>query len=206
MHVIEFSTPEETRRCLGRIIVGAPHPADEPFDVDIVFTLQRGATTEEHGKHVTRATEALIVDTPFPFQGEVNPTRWSAGVNITWRGRLLTHTYRSQALFPTIHAWQACVYHPEDQPLALQQGEDILDLDWRACLPRTARTQVRQAPDGLINLAQPYSVILSAEHSQGQRAGIPLAGYLATTITSPSDREVVLLFRGSGSAAVGSTA
>jgi len=194
VRVIEFVTPEESSRQLGRVIVGAPAAAGEPYDLDATFRLFRGGKLERHTTRAKGATDSLILDTPFAFQGRVQAMRWEAEVRITWRGETLTHTHRSQPLFPTITAWRALVYDREWEPIAPEQVMDAAghvdgSMDWRTCV---------QSPQGLKNVNEPHAVLFFEEYRRELEAGRPLAGYLATTVVSPDERDAVILFRSAG--------
>ena len=194
---VEFTTPEEASRQLGRVIVGAPAPGGEPYDLDATFTLFREGRPERHVVQIKGATESRILDTPFAFDGQVRTARWEAEVEITWRGETLTYTHQSKPLFPTIYAWRALVYNREEEPIPLEQvmdgaGRVNPDLGWRA--------YVQTAADSM-NVNQPHAVLFYRECRQELQTGVPLAGYLATTIVSPDEREAVVRFRAAGPAA-----
>jgi hypothetical protein len=191
---VEFTAPEESSQHLGRVIVAAPALAREPCDVAVTFTLFRAGEREQHTVEVEGATESLILDAPFAFDGQVRPARWEADARITWRGQTLTYTHRSRPLFPTITAWRALVYDREQEPIALEQVMDSLGriddaLGWKAYV---------QTAQGLRNVNQPHAIRFSKEYGPEMRAGKPLAGYLASTIVSPSERDVVLEFQSAG--------
>ena len=100
---IEFVTPEEASQQLGRVIVGAPARADEPYDLEMTFTLFRGNKPERHVIQLEGATESQIIDTPFAFDGQVPTMLWRAEVKVTWKGETLTYTHQSKPLFSTIY-------------------------------------------------------------------------------------------------------
>ncbi|MBU0704778.1 MAG: hypothetical protein KKC18_13030, partial [Chloroflexi bacterium] len=191
---VGFTTPEEASRQLGRVIVGAPAPGGEPYDLDATFTLFREGRPERRAVQIKGATESHILDTPFAFDGQVRAARWEAEVEIAWRGERLTYTYRSKPLFPTIYAWRALVYNREEEPIPLEQvmdgaGRVNPELGWRA--------YVQTAADSM-NVNQPHAVLFYRECRQELQTGVPLAGYLATTIVSPDEREAVVRFRAAG--------
>ena len=193
---IEFATPEEAARQLGRVIVGGPGRADQPYDLHVDFTLFRGSRPEHHAVDLTGLTASRIVDTPFAFDGTVCATRWEARVDIAWRGQTLSWTYQSKPLFPTIYAWRSLVYNREKAPLPLdqvidEQGNVNAALGWQPHV---------QAVAGLRNLHQPHAILFFRQYGPELRAGAPLAGYAATTIVSPGAREAVFLFRAGGPA------
>jgi len=191
---VEFTTPEEVSQQLGRVIVGAPAPGGEPYDLDATFTLFREGRPERRVVQIKGAAESHILDTPFAFDGQVRAAHWEAEVEITWRGETLTYTYQSQPLFPTIYAWRVLVYNWEEEPITLDQvmdgaGRVNSELDWKA---------YNQTTDGLRNVNQLHALFLYREYRQELRDGVSLAGYLVTTIVSPDEREAVVRFQAAG--------
>ena len=191
---VEFTAPEESSRHLGRVIVAVPTLADGPCDVAVTFTLFRAGEREQHTLEFEGATESLILDAPFAFDGQVRPARWEVDVRITWRGRTLTYTHRSRPLFPTITAWRALVYDREQEPIALDRVMDATGrvddaLGWRAYV---------QTAEGLRNVNQPHAIRFSREYGRRLQDGEPLAAYLVTTIVSPGERDVLLRFQSAG--------
>jgi alpha-glucosidase len=192
---VEFTAPEEAAQQLGRAIAGEPADPSEPFDLSLTWTIEQDGRIERHTAQATGATESLILDAPFAFDGRVKTARWHAEAQITWKGETLTYTHQSNHLFPTIYAWNALIYNEDENPIALEQvvdgpsaGGDALA--WKPYL---------QTQDGLINVNQPHGIIFTGEYGEALKAGVPLAGYLATTVVSPDERDVVLQFRTAGS-------
>jgi len=196
VRVIEFVTPEEASQQLGRVIVGGPARADEPYDLEVTFTRSRGSKPERHTLHVEGATESQILDTPFAFDGQIQTARWEVEVRVTWKGQTLTYTHRSKPLFPTVHTWRALIYNQDKKPIALNrvmdsQGRPRSALRWKA---------YAQSVEDLHSLDQPHFIIFSwlEEYQEQLRAGESLAGYLSTTVVSPDEREVIVEFRSGG--------
>ena len=198
--VIEFVTPEEASQQLGRVIVGAPTRASDPYDLDVTFTLFRGGKAEQHAVQVRGATASQVLDTPFAFDGQVGTARWAAEVRIAWRGETLTCTHHSQPLFPTVYTWRVFVYNQDEAPVALDQvtgAEEQVNgaLDWQTYAQRV---------EGLRNLNQPHVIHFSRLEAYRERlkAGQSLAGYLTVAAFSPDEREAALAFRAVGQAEV----
>jgi len=192
--IIEFVTPEEAARQLGRVIVGAPARADEPYDLEAMFTLFWRGESERHTVQIKDTIESHILDTPFAFDGQVRTMRWEAKVKIVWKGETLTYAHQSNPLFPTIYAWRAVVYDQKEHPLALEQVMDDMgnvndELDWKAYV---------QTLEGLRNVNQPHGVLFFGAYREELAAGKPLAGYVTTTVISPDEREAVIRFRTAG--------
>ncbi len=193
---IEFRTPEEASQRLGRVIVGAPVPADEPYDLEVSFALFRGDGPERHTIQVKGTTASHILDAPFAFDGHVQTMRWEAEVRITWRGETLIYTHRSKPLFPTVHIWRAIVYNQDEGPIALEQVMDDAGrvddgLNWEAYV---------QTSKGLKNVNELHVVPLWREYRRELRAREPLGAYIATTVVSPDEREAILRFGSTRSA------
>lgn len=189
---IDLVTPEEASRQLGRVIVGAPARADEPYDLKATFTLFREGQTEQHVVQFKDTTASHIVDTPFAFGGHVQAAYWHVVVEITWRGRALTYTHHGQALFPAIYVWRLLVYNQDEDPITLDQvmddeGNVSAALDWE--------THAQGAEGWRGNLSYPHVAPLSRGYGQEISAGEPLAGYLSTTVVSPDERDAVLVLR-----------
>ncbi len=187
---VEFLTPEEASQQLGRVIIGSPAASKQPYDAEITFSLLCGADTQNYGISIEQTADSHIVDTPFRHDGRLRSTRWEAEVRLSWHGETFTHTYRSSSLFPTIYAWRVLVYNQDEQSFLLDEildGERDLNraLDWRFYC------QDDGPPPA--NLTHGHTVDLAGEYAGRLAAGEPLAAYLATTISSPDEREVVFL-------------
>jgi len=187
---VEFLTPEEASQQLGRVIIGSPAGPNQRYAAEMIFCQFRGSDTQTYRIPIERATDSQIMNTPFRHDGELRSSRWEAEVRLSWRGETLTYTYESSSLFPTIHAWRVYVYNHDEQSLLLDEvldGEGNLNsaIDWR----------FYRQEDGppLANLTDCHIVRLAGEHAGQLEAGEPLAGYLATTISSPDDRDAIFL-------------
>jgi hypothetical protein len=192
--VIEFVTPEESAQTLGRVIVGGPAHADEPYDVEVMLTHDTGGEVEEHVVHLPGAVGSQIIDLPIAFDGRVRPMRWEAVVTMRWRGETLRVRHRSQPLFPSIHTWRALVYDQKESKIPLAEVMDV-----EGNLNETlAWTIYSQTSEGLRNVVQAHTLHLSTEYEEILKTGASLAGYLVTTINSPDERDVILAFRSAG--------
>jgi len=194
VQVLEFTTPEEAGQQLGRVIVGAPASAEQPFDLQLTWTLYGTGGTEQKTVRVQGATEPLIFDAPFAFDGTVRMARWEADITLTWRGETLRLSHRSRPLFPSIYAWQVLVYDEGVERLALDQvvygdGEINQRLPWKAYVQTTR---------GLKNVNEPHGVYLSREYGGALAGGASLAAYLSVVVNSPDEREAVVRFRAAG--------
>jgi alpha-glucosidase len=191
VRVVEFTTPEEARRHLGRLIVGAPAWRHEPFDLEVTWTVFRSVGTEKHTLQIETETESQILDAPFAFDGEVQTMFWTVEASLRWRGATLTHAYQSNLLFPSIHTWHTIVYDQAEHPLPLEQVMDTQgnlngNLSWRT---------LTQARETIGNVNEPHSIHFSEEHKDALLAGASLAAYMSTTIISRESRDAVLHFR-----------
>jgi hypothetical protein len=90
------------------------------------------------------------------------------------------------------------VYDTEDRPLTLEQ---VMNPDGTANEALEWRPHVQSA-SGLRNVREPHIVFFSREYRERLQAGKRLAGYLATTVVSPDEREVVLRFGSLGPAEI----
>lgn len=194
VRVVEYTTPEEASQRMGRVIVGAPVPGSEPYDIEAVFTLFRGPGPEQHRVHIKRTSQSHILDVPFAVDGQARTMRWEAEVQVTWRGETLRHSHQSTLSFPAIYAWRVLVYNRDDSPLVLEEVMDKTgvvdqDLDWRAYVQTVERAR---------NTLEPHALLFFREYRQALQDEEPLAAYATTTVTSPDEREVVLQFRSGG--------
>jgi hypothetical protein len=188
---IEFSTPEEVSRQMGRAIVGAPLRRGDPYNLEATFVVRRGGWTEWYEAVNVKGSHApQILDNTFAFDGRVQTVCWEAEFRVTWQGQTMVHRHRSSPLFPAIYAWRFVVYDREESPICLEQvigaeGEINEALAWQDC---------SQSLEGLPNLATPHEVVFSRMETYAARlhAGEPLAGYLATTVICPVEREAVI--------------
>lgn len=188
-HFVEFLTPEEASRQLGRVIVGVPADAHDDFAVRTTFSLSRGGSNETHVVNTAGGADSGILDTPFCHDGRVRPAQWAAEVELIWRGETLTHYYQSTPLFPAIYAWRVLVYNFDEADLTLEHvldGAEKLDatLDWRYFGQEDASS--------LASLTEAHTIRLAEDHAEQLAAGEPLAAHVATTIASPDERDVVL--------------
>lgn len=195
VRLIEFTIPEEASQRLGRAIVSAPLER-EPYDLEATFTVHRGDQVERCEPIVIRQSrKAHILDVPFAFDGRARPVHWEADLCITWRGQTMVYNHRSRPLLTTILTWRFLAYDRDDAPIGPDQvtgpdGDVNEALGWRDC---------SQNPQSLPNLATPHLLIFSwmEPYAERLRAGESLAGYLATTVVSPSEREAIIEFHGS---------
>jgi hypothetical protein len=191
--VIEFTTPEEAACQLGRVIVGAPADGSA-YDLRITFTLEGPHGEQTFTVVKKKCREAQVVNTPFAFDGRPQTLRWSADVNLSWRGGLWTETFRSAALFPTIHAWRV-LYDRPGQPA--HAAAEVVDAAGR--LNESLAWDVRtQDPLDGPNLRRPFVVRCGLDCIEQLRAGEPAGAWLAATVVCPDEREVALLMTGKG--------
>ncbi len=187
---IELVTPEEAAQQLGRVIVGG---SDSPYDLVVTWTLFQGGGPQTQTWQAQGVTGSQVINAPWAFDGTVQAMHWEARVELRWQGQTLVYTHQSKPAFPTIYAWQGIVYNQQENPLSPDQVVDAQghlnpSLDWQPFV---------QTAERLRNINQPHAVILR-EYGERLRAAEPLAGYFATTILCPEDRQAVLGFRASG--------
>jgi hypothetical protein len=186
---VEFLTLEEASRQLGRVVVGSPVDLQEDLVVRVVFTLCRGGATEQHTVEMEGPAYSGVLETPFRYDGCVRSSQWAAEVELSWRGETLVYSYQSTPLFPTIYAWRVLVHDAVNGDLTLER---VLDSD--ANLDPTLGWKASGQGDApsLANLTEAHAIHLAEDLAEQLAAGEPLAAYVATTITSPDERDVVL--------------
>lgn len=192
--VMEYVTPEDASQQLGRVIVGLNREGDT-YDLEVEFVLNRaGLQPVRHLQRFSGLTGSKIVDAPFAFDGTPHRMNWEARVKISWRGRTLTHHFRSSLLFPSIFNWSLLSYNPQDERIGVERlltrdGRLDPSLPWKECKPAAA---------SLVHLADPFGVVFSRELAGQLQRGIPSAAYLALGLESSQDREAHLVFQGDG--------
>jgi hypothetical protein len=194
---VEFSTPEEATQQLGQVIVGSPADGTS-YDLEASFWVQRGESSKEYAVEIADTCEAQILDTPFAAGKVAQTTQWGAKLVLRWQGKTLRYTHASQPLFPAITAWKALVYDRETSPINLDQ---VMDRDGKAWLTPNW-VQYRQEISELRNLRQPHAVLFFHEHWEALNQERALAGYMATVVESPDEREVTLRFGSPGPATI----
>jgi hypothetical protein len=192
--IIEFTTPEEASKALGRVIVGGPVADDGAYDLEVTVTLYKEGRAEEHVIQAQGMTGSQIVDLPVAFDRTVRPMRWEAAVALTWRGEMLTVRHRSQPMFPSIYTWRTLIYDQDEELIPL---EKVIDSEGKINGTLAWKTRA-QASEGLTSLTQPHALFFYREYEPEVRAGVRLAGYLTTTVVSPDDRDVTLVLRSQG--------
>jgi hypothetical protein len=213
---IDFITPEEAANQLGRLIVGGPagkgSPRSSPsqfggsegekYDLEVSFTFY-GFTFKDFTKNHYKAGEPVksilhlegisgdrILDTPFAFDGQVSSMRWQAEARLAWRGHTLSFEHVSPLLIPGIPTYRGLVYNPTRLEISPKEALHPASLEgWKFFI-----YDVRRLP----NLKHPYAVMLFEEYRAQLEANEPLMAYLVTTITSPVERDVTLLFQAAG--------
>ncbi len=194
VHFFEYVTPEEAGQQLGRVVVSAPSQGERSYDLEATFTRFQEGKREQHTVQIAGAKESHILDVPWAFDGQVRAGRWEADLRITWRGETLVYSHQSKPFFPTIHTWRSLVYDEHKGPVLLKQVMDEAGwvkegLDWQ---PRV------QNLEQLRNINQPHAVLFFKEYRQELQAGLPLAAFLATTVISPDERDVIVWYKSSG--------
>jgi hypothetical protein len=174
---------------MGRVVVGAPSDADDEYAVRALFSLSRGGVTERHAIQMVGTRGSQILETPFRYDGQVQPSRWTAEVQLSWRGETLSYNYQSTPLFPTIYAWRVLVHNEARGGLPL-----VRVLDGEECSNDAVawRHHVQEGASSMANLTEPHAVRLAGDHAGQLAEGEPLAAYVATSITSHDERDVIL--------------
>jgi hypothetical protein len=197
LRFIEFTTPEEAAQQLGRVIVGAPGDGT-PYDLKVIWTLYGASGVEQHQVEMLGTRESHILDAPWAVGEKAQSVYWRTDVSLTWQGETVQHSHTSAPLFPAIPAWHAVVYNTDESSISIEQVVDETGvrrptLDWRP---------YEQQIQGMPALTRPHAILFSREYRQELQAGKRLAGYLAVTVHSPDEREVILKFGSPGPARI----
>jgi alpha-glucosidase len=189
VHVLEHARPEEASLQLGTVVVGGPAPDQPPYDVEVVFTLDRRGREERRVVREQALAGSRLIDVPFAFDGRIEAMVWQAEVRITWRGCTMTTTHRSRPILPSVPVWHALIYNQEKpvMPKEVVGPEGRISDDW------SWETHVLSAED-LRNLNQPHVLLLSHLYRDRLSAGERLGAVLRTTVVSPHERDAVIVF------------
>jgi alpha-glucosidase len=186
--VLEYVTPEEAARRLGRVVLSAPADGN-PYDAEVVFTLYRDGEVSRHAVRVADSTVDRILDTPFAFEGEINAARWEVEVELHWLGETMRTHHASEPLFPAVPVWTGLVYDEGERDLG---WDDVLvggalnrELEWES---------YAQSCDEIVNVNEPHVIHFWHEHRKALDEEQPLAAYLAVKVVSDEAREAVLRF------------
>jgi len=159
----------------------------------VEFTLYQAGGPVKSVVHHTGLTGSRILDTPFAFTGKLNPMHWEAEVKIIYRGASLTFRHVSAPLVLGIPAFRTLIYNPAQ--VAISMGEALQPVtapargDWKTYL---------YDPRRFPNLRYPFYVPLWEDARPRLEAKEPLAAYLVTTVTSPVEQDVTLLYLAAG--------
>ena len=180
---------------------GLAATAEDTYDLSVTFSLWEAGGKTAHTIEIKETSEAQIVDAPFAFNGQVKRRRWEAEVEVTWRGETLSFAHRSKPLFPTIYAWHAVVYDPKETTISLdrvltREGNSAARSQDLAWVPFV------QTAEGLHNVNQLHGALFWRTHGEQLRAGKKLAGFVATTVVCPDERDAVLVFQAGGTAII----
>jgi hypothetical protein len=189
---VPFTTVEEASQQLGRVIVGAPADGSS-YDVEVRFTLHRGATPRVETVRYMQTTAAKVVDAPFAYDGNMCAQRCEAEVTLTWRGVSWKEYFSGPLLFPTITNWHVIAFPAEEapEPTAMFAVDGVVsqDLDWHIHQQDVARIPA---------LDEPHSIHFIRDYEKQLWSQQPLVGYIAAKVISSQEREVVLEFRSGG--------
>ena len=193
---IDFVTPEEASRALGRVIVGAPVAVDGPYNVRVVFTLRGPDIEEQTIVSRTDMTDSLILDVPFSFEGDPRPVWWEAAVEVEWRGDVLSFSHASHPLFPTAYAWR-CTVHAEGEESGAGQG-----VASDGSLGPPSRVFVHHVGTLDQSLVEPFVIDLKRVYQNRLTKGETLVAWLETTVTAPAALKAIIRFVGHGETTV----
>jgi alpha-glucosidase len=181
---VEYVTPEESSRTLGRVIVGAPADGLGQYCVEARFALQGPDGHETRTLRRDDAAGPLILDVPFAYDGVVRPLQWEVEVSIRWRGHVLTFEHASQPHFPSVYAWRCSVWQPTED------GEFV------RCAPDRTFEQDGASLDQ--SVLEPYVVDLRRSFADLLPEHTTLHAWLETRVRSPLDQDAVIRFIGQG--------
>jgi len=187
IHVVDYDLFQDTRNHLGALVI-VPTADDEPYDVDIEWTLHRRGIIISAPMTLRNRTGRQIVYCPFADDGSSTSFRWSVSATAT-HGEI---QYQSRDAYPSLNHWQSIVYNRDEQPLSidkvcLQNGKINPDLPWQ------------QVPTpSLLNLYQPFGMVFLEQERQRIQAGEPLEACVSTTLSVMVEQDGMLYVQSVG--------
>jgi hypothetical protein len=184
---VDYDTLEDARNQVGTVII-APTGKHDSFDAEIEWKVEQGAKTLVESTVLKGCNSRQILHAPFADDGGFSSFRWGASVRLHYEDQSLNYQYQGQDAYPSINRWQMIMLDPVEETNVLKNalvGNGNLDatLPWQIVTP---------TPDKMLNLRQPFGVVLLQDERYRISNGEALEACLRSTIVSPSSQEVML--------------
>jgi hypothetical protein len=172
---------------LGTVII-APKGNRDVFDAEIEWKLWQGTETTVTSTVLKGCSSRQIVHAPFADDGSFTSLRWGASVKLNFQGQFLSYTYQSQAAYPSINRWQLLMIDPAEEARVVKNAI----LSNKELEPGLPWCSITPMPDKMLNLRQPFGVVLMENERHRISNGEALEACLRSTIVSPSSQEALL--------------
>jgi alpha-glucosidase (family GH31 glycosyl hydrolase) len=185
VHVVDYDLFDDAKHQLGTVVI-APAADNTPFDAEITWQLQKGSTTSVRTAQLKNVSERQILHCPFADDSSLSSFRWSVSVKSAGQSQTLDYHYQSREAYPSITRWQTLVYNRDMQdlkPAIVANNPTDPALHW---------LDVAQPIPEMLNIQQPFGVILLEKERQRISAGEALEACVRTTLVSQSHQEVML--------------
>ncbi len=196
VHCIDYVTYEDARQQLATLVI-IPPTDNSPFDAEIEWTLSKAGAAEAKTHQTFRGcTSRQIIQNPYCDEGDFVTFRWSASVDIAWQGEIIHYSYESQDAYPSISNWQTVIYNPHLQPHSI---EDVISEEGNLNPPFNWVVNY-QASNELVNIKQPYGLVLLKNERQRILDGESLEACLASNLFSATAQNATLYVQSVGDA------
>ena len=196
VHCVDYVTFEDARQQLGTIVI-VPPVDDLPFDAEIEWTLSKAGSPEIKSRQTLKSSKGRqIIENPYCDEGDFVTFRWSVSVDVTCHADMVHYRYESQDAYPSISNWQTVIYNPQTTPHSIG---DVAAADGNLN-PKLCWVVNHQASNELVNIKQPYGLVLLKSERQRILDGESLEACAATNLFSASARNATLFVQSVGDA------
>lgn len=193
-HCVDYTTYEDARQQLGTLVI-VPPADNSLFDAKVEWTLSKaGAVEAKIHQTIKSATTRQIIQNPYCDEGDFSTFRWSVSVDIKWRGETVHYYYVSQDAYPSVSNWQTVIYNPQTEPHSIG---DVTAVDGNPN-PNLNWVVNHQASNELLNIKQPYGLVLLKSERQRILDVEFLEACVATNMFSASARNATLYIQSVG--------
>jgi hypothetical protein len=188
VHVLEYTTAEDTRQHLGSVVLSRPSDGS-PFDAEIRWELHRGPNVITPPPQQLKAcTTDQVIHSPFADDPDTASSYWTASTTLSWQGQTFHNEFHSRVLRPAVNLWRTAIYNPVEQPLNL---DHLLSGDpSNAAIAWTEQSALNAK--GLQNLNQPFGLTLLEHERALILEGAPREAVAQATLVSPSMQDAIL--------------
>ena len=151
---VDYDTLEDARNQVGTVII-APTGKHDSFDAEIEWKVEQGAKTLVESTVLKDVIHDRFFMLRLPMMA-ASPFRWGASVRLHYEDQSLNYQYQGQDAYPSINRWQMIMLDPDEETNVLknalvENGHLDATLPWQIVTP---------TPDKMLNLRQPFGVVL----------------------------------------------